>query len=85
MKTPRPAGLGIMSRAGLLVNRIPTSSVVMPALNEASGILRTIRAISRKELEAKGYQVEVLVVDNGSEDRTGELAEHLVGSNFRHH
>ena len=51
-----------------------TISVVIPARNEKDGIEKTIRAIPRDELERMGYQVEVLIVDNGSNDGTGELA-----------
>ncbi len=49
-------------------------SVVIPARNEKDGIVKTIRAIPRDELERMGYEVEVLIVDNGSNDGTGELA-----------
>ncbi len=49
-------------------------TVVIPALNEEQGIQHTIAAVPRKELEAIGYGVQVLVVDNGSTDRTAELA-----------
>ena len=56
-------------------NNMGRISVVIPALNEREGISRTIEAIPRAELEGKGYQVQVLVVDNGSDDGTGELAK----------
>ncbi len=49
-------------------------SIVIPALNEEQGIERTIKAIPKDELERMGYGVHILVVDNGSEDGTGELA-----------
>lgn len=49
-------------------------SIVIPALNEAEGIGETIKAIPRERLEALGYQVQFLVVDNGSSDGTGEVA-----------
>ena len=49
-------------------------SVIIPARNEKDGIERTIQAIPREELQKMGYQVQILVVDNGSEDGTGELA-----------
>ncbi|MDD5288137.1 MAG: glycosyltransferase family 2 protein [Dehalococcoidales bacterium] len=51
-----------------------TVSIVIPALNEREGIGRTIRTIPRSKLEAMGYKVQVLVVDNGSNDGTGEIA-----------
>jgi len=49
-------------------------SIVIPALNEEQGIEGTIKAIPEDELKRMGYEVQVLVVDNGSDDRTGELA-----------
>ena len=51
-----------------------TISVVIPALNERDGIEKTIQAIPKAELENMGYEVQILVVDNGSNDGTGELA-----------
>lgn len=49
-------------------------SIVVPALNEEQGIERTIKAIPKHDLEAMGYEVQILVVDNGSDDGTAELA-----------
>jgi len=49
-------------------------SIIIPALNEEQGIGKTIQAISKEQLHGMGYDVEVIVVDNGSEDQTGELA-----------
>lgn len=49
-------------------------SVVMPALNEAEGIVATIESVPIKTLQQEGYRVEVLVVDGGSTDGTPELA-----------
>jgi len=49
-------------------------SIVIPALNEEEGIEKTIQAIPKSELEDMGYDVQILVVDNGSTDGTGELA-----------
>ena len=49
-------------------------TVVIPARNEKDGIEKTIRAIPKGELERMGYEVQILVVDNGSNDGTGELA-----------
>jgi dolichol-phosphate hexosyltransferase len=49
-------------------------TIILPSLNEAEGIEKTIRSIPRKPLEDMGYKVQILVVDNGSTDNTGELA-----------
>ena len=49
-------------------------TIVIPALNEEQGIEKTVRAIPRAEIDRIGYQSQVLVVDNGSEDATAELA-----------
>ncbi len=51
-----------------------TISIVIPALNERDGIAKTIEAVPRSQLEKMGYEVQILVVDNGSADGTGELA-----------
>ena len=50
-------------------------SIVIPAFNEQVGIGRTIRAIPKKELEKMGYEVQILVVDNGSLDGTAGQAK----------
>jgi len=50
-------------------------SIVIPALNERDGITQTIQAIPKAELESMGYEVQIVVVDNGSNDGTGELAK----------
>lgn len=54
-------------------------SILIPALNEKDGIVNTIRAIPEEELKRMGYEVQILVVDNGSTDGTGELA-HKAGA-----
>ena len=49
-------------------------SVVIPALNEEKGIGPVIKEIPVKALNKMGYEVEVLVIDNGSTDSTGKIA-----------
>src|SRR3954453_18235831 len=49
-------------------------SVVIPCLNEADSIEESVEA-ARNALSANGLTGEVLVVDNGSEDASAELAE----------
>ncbi|MDY6985793.1 MAG: glycosyltransferase family 2 protein [Candidatus Thermoplasmatota archaeon] len=54
-----------------------TISIIIPALNEEKAIGGALSTVPKKELEAMGYEVEVLVVDGGSKDRTREIAESL--------
>lgn len=49
-------------------------SVVIPALNEESNIPATLSAVPVDRLRRAGYEVELLVVDNGSMDRTAQVA-----------
>jgi glycosyltransferase involved in cell wall biosynthesis len=51
-----------------------TVSIVIPAYNEEKNIVPTLTAIPITALRAAGYDVEILVVDNASTDRTGEVA-----------
>jgi len=48
-------------------------SVVIPCLNEEAGIVHVVEQ-ARAGLDAAGLTGEIIVVDNGSEDRSGELA-----------
>ncbi len=48
-------------------------SVVVPAFNEEGAILQTIEDI-RREMDATGVPYEIIVIDDGSEDRTLEIA-----------
>ncbi len=52
-----------------------TLSVVIPALNEEKAIQGVIKAMPKKELKSLGYHTQVLVVDNGSTDKTSKLAK----------
>jgi len=51
-----------------------TLSIVIPALNEEKCIGSVIKEIPIKELKNMGYIVEVLVIDNGSNDKTPHIA-----------
>lgn len=51
-----------------------TISIVIPTLNEEKSIGRVLDAIPREKLKELGYNVEVLVVDGGSKDKTVEIA-----------
>lgn len=51
-----------------------TISIVIPALNEEKAIEGVIRAIPENELKNMGLDVQILVVDGDSRDKTRELA-----------
>lgn len=48
-------------------------SVVVPAFNEEGAILHTVEDI-RREMDATGVPYEIIVIDDGSQDRTLEIA-----------
>lgn len=50
-------------------------TVVMPALNEEKAITAVLNSVPTKKLNKMGYEVETLVVDNGSTDKTAKLAK----------
>jgi len=53
-------------------------SVLIPTLNEQSGIEKTIMSIPRSELRSNlGYELEVIVIDGDSTDSTVEIAEKM--------
>lgn len=49
-------------------------TVVIPCYNEEKGIAAVIDGFPREQLRHHGYQLDVLVVDNNSSDRTTEVA-----------
>jgi glycosyltransferase involved in cell wall biosynthesis len=49
-------------------------SIVIPALNEEENIPRVMATIPRDEIAAAGCRLEVVLIDNASTDRTGEIA-----------
>lgn len=50
-------------------------TVVIPALNEEQGIGLVLKEIPVNKLMDMGYETEVMVVDNGSTDRTRHIAK----------
>lgn len=49
-------------------------TVLIPCYNEAEAIADVIHKVPARDLQALGYGVEVLVVDNNSQDNTAEIA-----------
>jgi len=51
-------------------------TVLMPAYNEEGGLVNSVRLL-REHLGTLGIPYEVLIVDDASRDRTGEIADEL--------
>ena len=60
---------------------VPFYSIIIPAFNEADSISGVIKDILQ---EFKGKKYEILVVDDGSTDNTGETASHSGAIVLRH-
>ena len=58
-------------------------SVIIPALNEEAAIAATVNSL-HEALRQHGIEHEVIVVDDGSTDRTGELAQAAGARVIRH-
>lgn len=54
--------------------RMGKVSVVIPALNEEKAIRRVLKSVPTDKIKKMGYEVEIVVVDNGSTDKTQRLA-----------
>jgi len=52
-------------------------SIIIPALNEEEGIARTLNCLPKEELKRMEYNLEIILVDGGSKDRTKEVAKEL--------
>ncbi|BCL80623.1 glycosyltransferase family 2 protein [Ktedonobacteria bacterium brp13] len=50
-------------------------TVIIPALNEEEGIGPVLREIPINTLLSMGYETEVMVIDNGSKDKTSHIAK----------
>ena len=70
----RIADRRIFNRRGIETSNIKKITVVMPALNEEQAIGSVIKEIPINELKKMGYEVEIMVIDNGSKDKTRYIA-----------
>jgi glycosyltransferase involved in cell wall biosynthesis len=60
---------------------VPLVSVIIPAFNEAAMLWSTLAAVCRyMESLQHRYRWEVIVINDGSEDQTGQLAEEFASS-----
>lgn len=57
-------------------DRQPDLSIVMPAYNEEEIVAYTVRRLVQA-FDRAGYRLQLIVVDNGSRDRTGEIIREL--------
>jgi dolichyl-phosphate beta-glucosyltransferase len=57
-----------------LSGQSPFLTIVIPAYNEETRLPRTLEAVA-EFVEAQPYQAEVLIVDDGSTDRTAEIVK----------
>lgn len=56
---------------------MPLISVIVPTFNNITFIGETLLSIAGQRLERSGYEIEVIVVDDGSTDATAECVEQL--------
>jgi glycosyltransferase involved in cell wall biosynthesis len=63
--------------------RSPFISVIIPAYNEAGAIGSVVQRVVNV-LEASGLDAEILVVDDGSDDETGAIAEEAGAKVIKH-
>ena len=50
-------------------------SVVIPALNEEGIVGKTVKLVPKEKLKDAGFETEIIVVDNASEDNTANEAK----------
>lgn len=70
----RIADRRIFNRRDIETSNIKKITVVIPALNEEQAIGSVIKEIPINELKKMGYEVEIMVIDNGSKDKTRYVA-----------
>lgn len=65
--------------------RKETISILLPALDEAETIGQVITKIPRQQLVDRGYDVNIVVVDGHSKDKTCEIASAMGASLLKQH
>lgn len=69
-----------MGSAALQMERNPDFSLIIPCYNEEGVVTHTIKRLLDAFTRA-GYRLEIIAVDNGSQDRTGEILRGWATSN----
>jgi len=57
------------------VINITTITVILPTLNEEKGIGKTIDSINKEYFKNHGWNLEIIIVDGDSKDKTREIAK----------
>jgi len=57
------------------VINITTITVILPTLNEEKGIGKTIDSINREYFKNHGWNLEIIIIDGDSKDKTCEIAK----------
>lgn len=52
-------------------------TILIPCYNEEGGIGDVIKGFDKNYIKSQGYDLDVIVIDNNSKDRTGEIAREL--------
>ena len=58
----------------------PTVTVVIPAYNSADTIGEALESVASQTVLTNGYELEVIVVDDASDDGTAEVVESYISS-----
>ncbi len=69
----------MVSRKHATTNAITAASVIVPAYNEELGIESTIRSLDNQ----KNIHLEIIVVDDGSKDKTAAVVKDLLKEQFK--
>ncbi len=67
------------AQANSAADRLPALSLVMPCYNEEDVVEHTVTQLLT-EFERVGHSLELVLVDNGSSDHTGEILETLAAA-----
>ncbi len=75
-RPPRPPSFAISMTDPSTLQHTPDVSIVLPVHNEQGHLLQEIMRI-RESMDASSYTYEIIVVDDGSTDGSGDILERL--------